>query len=93
MWQIQKGVPQLLGYVSKTLPPACKNYSVTELEMFSLLINIYSWEFLVHDTEFDVAVDHQALVYIIKGKTAPELLNVLQGYWKNCPNTLSTCIM
>ena len=40
MWQIQKGIPQLLGYVSKTLPPACKNYSVTELEMFGLLINI-----------------------------------------------------
>ena len=57
--------------MSKTLPPACKNYSVTELEMFGLLINIYSWEFLVHDTEFDVAVDHQALVYIMKGKTAP----------------------
>ena len=71
MWQIQKGIPQLLGYGSKTLPPACKNYSVTELEIFNLLINIYSWEFLVHDAEFDVAVDHQALVYIMKGKTAP----------------------
>ena len=71
MWRIQKGIPQLLGYASKTLPPACKTYSVTELEMFCLLINIYSWEFLVHDMEFDVAVDHQALVYIMKGKTAP----------------------
>ena len=70
MWQIQKGVPWLLGYASKTLPPACKNYSVTKLEMFGLLINIYSWEFLVHDMEFD-AVEHQALVYIMKGKTAP----------------------
>ena len=30
LWQIQDGKPRLLGYVSKSLPEACKNYSVTE---------------------------------------------------------------
>ena len=71
MWQMQDGKPCLLGYASKTLPPACANYSVSELEMSSLLVNIYLWQHLIHETEFDVAMDHQALVYIMKGKTAP----------------------
>ena len=31
LWQIQDGKPRLLGYASKSLPEACKNYSVTEL--------------------------------------------------------------
>ena len=42
LWQIQEGFPCLLGYSSKTLPVACQNYSVTELEMMGLLINIHS---------------------------------------------------
>ena len=33
MWQMQNGQPKLIGYSSKTLPKACLNYSVTELEM------------------------------------------------------------
>ena len=36
LWQIQDGKPRLLGYASKSLPEACKNYSVTELEMTGL---------------------------------------------------------
>ena len=33
LWQIQDGYPRLIGYASKTLPTAARNYSVTELEM------------------------------------------------------------
>ena len=40
LWQMLKGIPRLIGYASKTLPAACMNYSITELEMFCLLINI-----------------------------------------------------
>ena len=32
LWQVQDGKPRLLGYASKSLPEAYKNYSVTELE-------------------------------------------------------------
>ncbi len=40
LWQVQDGKHKLLGYASKTLPPACENYSVTELEMYGLLKNM-----------------------------------------------------
>ena len=39
LWQIQ-GKPKLIGYASKTLPEACSRYSVTTLEMTSLLVNM-----------------------------------------------------
>ena len=38
--QKQEEKPHLIGYASKTLPSTCKNYSVTELEMTRLLVNI-----------------------------------------------------
>ena len=40
LWQIQGGKPKLIGYASKTLPAACSRYSVTELEMTGLLVNM-----------------------------------------------------
>ena len=39
LWQIQREA-HLIGYGSKTLPSACKNYNVTEIEMTGLLANI-----------------------------------------------------
>ena len=42
LYQIQNGKPKLIAYVSKRLPEAAKNYSITELEMCSLAINITS---------------------------------------------------
>ena len=40
LWQVQDGKLRLLGYVSKSLPEACKNYSVTELEMTGLALKM-----------------------------------------------------
>ena len=37
LWQRQLGKPNLIGYASKTLPKACLNYSVTELEITGLV--------------------------------------------------------
>ena len=71
LWQIQEGMPHLIGYGSKTLPSAAQNYSVTKLEMFGLLINIQSWRNYLHEIEFDIAVDHKAVVQIMKGKHSP----------------------
>ena len=34
----------LIGYASKTLPEACSQYSVTELEMTGLLVNMGPWK-------------------------------------------------
>ena len=61
LWQMQDGKPRLLGYASKSLPDACKNCSITELEMTGLVINIHLWKHLLLRVEFDCAVDHRAL--------------------------------
>ena len=71
LWQIQEGHPRLIGYASKTLPQAARNYSVTELEMTGLLMNIHAWCSWTPDTEIDVAVDHKAVVQIMKSKDDP----------------------
>ena len=71
MWQFQKGKPCLIGYASKFLPPACKNYSVTELEMFGLLMNMHSWNHLIGNVDFDCATDHIAVVHVMKAKDKP----------------------
>ena len=64
LWQMQDGKPRLLGYASKSLPDACKNYSITELEMTGLVINIHLWKHFLLRVEFDCALDHRALPYI-----------------------------
>ena len=43
LYQIQNGKPKLITYASKRLPEAACNYSITELEMCGLAINIASF--------------------------------------------------
>ena len=45
--QIQNGQPRLIAYVSKRMPDAAKNYSITELEMCGLPINTTSFVHLL----------------------------------------------
>ena len=45
--QVIDGKERILGYYSKTLPEACLRYSVTELELFGLLINVTAFEHLL----------------------------------------------
>ena len=71
MWQFQKGIPCLISYASKSLPPTCKNYSITELEMFRLIMNMHSWNHLIGNVDFDCATDHIAVVRIMKAKDKP----------------------
>ena len=44
LWQYRDSKPHLIGYASKTLPEACSHYSVTELEMTGLLVNMGLWK-------------------------------------------------
>ena len=41
--QVQDGKPKLIAYASKRMLEATKNYSITELEMCGLVINIASF--------------------------------------------------
>ena len=66
LYQIQNGKPKLIAYTSKRLPEAAQNYSITELEMCGLAINISSFAHLLKRVDFDAIVDQLALVYILK---------------------------
>ena len=46
LYQIQGAKPKLIAYASKRLPEAAKNYSITELELHGLAINIASFAYL-----------------------------------------------
>ena len=78
LWQIQEGKPKLIGYASKTLPEACSRYSVTELEMTGLLVNMNLWKNLLKYREFDAAVDHAAVAQIMKAKTEPATTRIMR---------------
>ena len=78
LWKIQEGKPKLIGYVSKTLPEAYSRYSVTELEMTGLLVNMNLWKNLLKHREFDAAVDHVAIAQIMKAKTEPATPRIMR---------------
>ena len=84
--QIQNDKPKLIVYVSKWLPEEVRNYSIWELEMCSLAINISRYVHLLKRVDFNVIVDHLALTHIIKSKAEPtstrikRLLEVLSSY-------------
>ena len=52
------------------MPEAAKNYSITELEMCGLAINIATFSHLMKKVEFDAVVDHFAIRHI-KSKMEP----------------------
>ena len=64
--------------VKHFLPEACSRYSVTELEMTSLLVNMNLWKNLLKHREFDAAVDHAALAQIMKAKTEPATTRIMR---------------
>ena len=86
LYQIQNGKPKLIVYSSKRLPEAACNYSITELEMCGLAINIASFAYLLRKVDFDAVVDHLAITQIMRSKVEPvtnrikRLLEVLSAY-------------
>ena len=86
LYQIQGGKPKLISYASKRLPEAARNYSITELELCGLAINIASFAHLLKRVDFDAIVDHLALTHIIKSKAEPattrikHLLELISSY-------------
>ena len=86
LYQIQRGKPKLIAYASKRLPEAARNFSITELELCGLAINIASFSHLLKRVDFDAIVDHLALTHIIKSKAEPattrikRLLELISSY-------------
>ena len=71
LYQFQDGKPRLFAYTSKRMPEAGKNYSITELEMCGLAINIATFSHLLKRVDFDAVVDHLAIMHIMKSKMEP----------------------
>ena len=61
LYQIQNGKPKLIADASKGLPEAARNYSITQLEMCGLAINIASFAHLLKRIDLDAIVDHLAI--------------------------------
>ena len=86
LYQIQNDKPKLIAYASKRLPEAAKSYSITELELCRLAINIASFAHLLKRVDFDAIVDHLALIHMIKSKVEPattrikRLLELISSY-------------
>ena len=86
LYQVQNGKPKLITYASKRMPEVARNYSITELEMCSLAINIASFAHLLKRVDFDAVVDHLAITHIMKSKMElatnriKRLLEVLSSY-------------
>ena len=76
LYQIQNGKPKLITYASKRLPEAARNYSITELELCRLAINIGSFSHLLKRVNFDTIVDHLTLTHIIKSKAEPSMARI-----------------
>ena len=86
LYQIQNGQPRLIAYASKKMPEAAKNYSITELEMCGLAMNIATFSHLLKKVDFDAIVDHLAITHIMRSKAEPattrikRLLELLSPY-------------
>ena len=62
--------------MSKRLPEAMKNYSITELELFRLAVSIASFSHLLKRVDFDTFVDHLSLTHIMKSKAEPTMTRI-----------------
>ena len=86
LYQIQNRQPRLIAYASKRMPEAAKNYSITELEMCGLAMNIATFSHLLKKVYFDAIVDHLAITHIMRSKAEPattrikRLLELLSPY-------------
>ena len=86
LYQVQNGQPRLIAYASKRMPEAAKNYSITELEMCGLAMNIATFAHLLKKVDFDAIVDHLAITHIMRSKAEPDptrikrLLELLSAY-------------
>ena len=73
LYQFQNGQPKLIAYMCNSMPEAAKIYLITELEMCGLAINITSSVLLLMKVDFDVIVDHLAIMHIMKSKAEPTM--------------------
>ena len=71
LYQIQNGKPKLITYASKRLPEPMRNYSITELELCGLAINVVIFSHLLKRVDFDaghtfnLCIIHEVTNYLV----------------------------
>ena len=86
LYQVQDGKYRLVGYLSKSLPEPAQRYSISELELLGLAVNMMCAKHLLGKRDFDCVVDHSALVHIMTGTKEPptlrikKLMEILKGF-------------
>ena len=86
LYQIQNEKHKLIEYTITRLPEAAMNYSIIELEMCRLALNIAGFVHILKRVDFDAIVDNLALTHIIKSKAElattriKRLLETLSSY-------------
>ena len=53
-----------------------RNYSITELELCGLAINIASFFYLLKSIDFHAIIDHLSLTHIIRSKAEPAIVRI-----------------
>ena len=76
LYQTQDGHECLVSYHSKRLNEAAVRYSISELELHGLSINVKAFQHYLRGVFFTVIIDHSALVYILKSKREPPTLRL-----------------
>ena len=69
--QYQDGEVKIIAFNSKKLPAACLNYSVSELELHGLEMNLRAYKAILGNRRFLVLTDHKALLGLLKSRTEP----------------------
>ena len=78
LYQIQNGQPRLIAYACKRMPEAARNYSITELKMCGLAMNIATFSHLLKKVDFDAIVDHFAITHIMRSKAEPATTRIIK---------------
>lgn len=69
--QEQKGQLKVIGYASRTLTPAERNYSTTKREMLAVIYGLKQYRQFLLGRHFQLRVDHSALTFI---RRTPEVM-------------------
>ena len=85
LYQIQNGQPRLIAYASKRMPEVAKNYSITELQMYGLAMNIATFSHLLKKVDFDAVVNHLAITHIMRSKAEPATTTIKTLLELLCP--------